>query len=334
MIQQYAGCCGRRICAGDGGITMQTFVDILSSMLPILSAIGIGVLCRKKQVLSQRTVDDLRGLISTCLLPVVIVKSFYMMQFDRATVTIVATMLLVAAAAMLLGLPLRRFFGNCGDIVPFLTTTYEGGMLGYAMFAIVMGQDNISYFARADLGGTLFVFSIFIMLILAHNTGSVSLRDSWRITCRTPTFWALLLALPLGISGVGRMIDATPAGPLVADLLNFVTAPVGLLVLIVIGYNFRVDGRVTGRVVKMLACRYAVQGLLALLVFPALHLLGALDPYTVVALALMFLLPPSFISAVYLDMEEEESAFVSFFLSVATVAGILIFLLVKALVLA
>ena len=109
---------------------MQTILDILNTLLPILIAIGIGIACRKTQIVSQKAIDELRGLISTFIIPVVIFKAFYLITFDRATITIVITMVVLLIAAFFLGYPFRRFFGESGYTVPFLCTSYEGVMLG------------------------------------------------------------------------------------------------------------------------------------------------------------------------------------------------------------
>jgi hypothetical protein len=312
---------------------MNTILDILTTILPILLAIGIGIACRKTQAVSQKTIDELRGMISTFIIPVVIFKAFYLIQFDRPTVTIVAAMLIILVCALLLGYPIRRFFGESGGIVPFLCTSYEGGMLGYAMFAMVMGQDNTRYYACADLGTTLFTFTILLMLMLSHNTGSASVKNCWDIARKNPAFWAVVIGLILGVSGAGTQIAASAAGTLVDTTLNFLTEPVGMLVLIIIGYNFQLDPAVNRLALRMLGCRYGIQGLLALIGFPILYALHALNVYTTAALALQFLLPPSFMVSVYLDTKGKTTSFLSIFLSINTVVGILLFLLIKVFVL-
>ena len=312
---------------------MQTLLDMLNTLLPILIAIGIGVACRKTQVVSQKSIDDLRGLISTFIIPVVIFKAFYLITFDRATITIVLTMLVLLTLAFFLGYPLRRFFGESGYTVPFLCTTYEGGMLGYPMFAMIMGQENLHYYACADLGVTLFVFSVFLMLMLSHNNGSASVKSCVDIAKKSPAMWALLVGLIVGVLGLGGAIASSPVGTLVDTTLSFLTQPVGMLVLIIIGYNFQLDPAVNAMSLRMLVCRYGVQIVLALIAFPLLTALDALNPFTTAALALQFLMPPSFMVSIYLNTKGKSTSFMSIFLSINTVAGILLFLLVKVFVL-
>jgi hypothetical protein len=64
-----------------------------------------------------------------------------------------------------------------------------------------------------------------------------------------------------------------------------------------------------------------------------LYALHALNVYTTAALALQFLLPPSFMVSVYLDTKGKTTSFLSIFLSINTVVGILLFLLIKVFVL-
>ncbi|MGN1014897.1 MAG: hypothetical protein ACI4PM_06020 [Butyricicoccus sp.] len=308
---------------------MQTILNLLSTLLPILLAILIGVLCRRMQILSQHSIDDLRTLISSVFIPCIIVKAFYTLELNRSTAIEVGMLFLAAIAAMLLGYPLRRFFGSSGYAVPFLCTSYEGGMLGYSLYSILMGEENLQYFARADIGPSLFVFSVFLMMMLAHNTGSVSVRAAWDVTRKAPSFWALVLGLILVVSGGGRFLSGSAVGPLISDTLSFLTQPVSMIVLIIIGYNFRLDPRVNRRAIRMLLCRYAVQGVLALILFPLLIWWNVLDYYATVALVLMMLLPPSFMVPVILDTDEETSSFISILMSIGTIVGIFAFLIIK-----
>ena len=84
---------------------------------------------------------------------------------------------------------------------------------------------------------------------------------------------------------------------------------------------------------RMLVCRYGVQIVLALIAFPLLTALDALNPFTTAALALQFLMPPSLMVSIYLNTKGKTTSFMSIFLSINTVAGILLFLLVKVFVL-
>ena len=58
------------------------------------------------------------------------------------------------------------------------------------MFAMIMGQENLHYYACADLGVTLFVFSVFLMLMLSHNNGSASVKSCVEIAKKSPAMWA------------------------------------------------------------------------------------------------------------------------------------------------
>ena len=309
---------------------MQMILDILYTLLPIFLCIGIGAGCRRLQVVGADVIVGLRGLISTFLIPAVIFKAFYLIQIDRSAVQIVAVVFVVLLLGMLLGYPLRRLFGTSGYAVPFLTTTYEGGMLGYALFAMVMGQEHLQYYAQADLSVSLFLFTVYMMLVMVQNSGSFSVRQCWDFMRRSPSFWAIVLGLGAGISGLGQQAAASPVGYILENTLEFLTSPVGPMILIIIGYDFELDPRVTLRALKMLLSRYAIQLVLAAAAFAVLHKLNALDPYSTVALTLQFLMPPSFMVSVMLDMEEDTKAFVSSFLSISTIVGILLFLLVRA----
>ena len=53
-----------------------------------------------------------------------------------------------------------------GSSYRFLTTNFEGGMMGYALFGLLYaGQTKL--FAMVDIGQTLFAFTVFLMTLKA-----------------------------------------------------------------------------------------------------------------------------------------------------------------------
>ncbi len=56
------------------------------------------------------------------------------------------------------GAPFEKF-------MPMLVTGWEGGMLGYALFSLLYGNAGTKVFAIADIGQTVFAFSLFISVL-------------------------------------------------------------------------------------------------------------------------------------------------------------------------
>ena len=64
-------------------------------------------------------------------------------------------------AALAAGYALRRFVKPYGRFMPLLMTSAEGGMLGYALYALLCGADQTKTYAMVDIGQTVFGFTVF-----------------------------------------------------------------------------------------------------------------------------------------------------------------------------
>ena len=308
--------------------------QLIQTICPIIAALLAGFLCRKTGVLRQSTVDQIGDLISKVLLPLVVLKAFYNIQMDGATAAVTLSASCCVLAGFLAGFPFRRLFGKNGSVVPFHTGTFEGGLLGYSLYAMVVGEQAISNFAVVDLGGCIVFSSAILMMAQMNAYGKSGLADCLDTVKKTPTTWAMVIGLILGLSGLGAMLAASWAGPVLEDTLELLTDPISALVLIYAGYNFRPNPAVNRLVFRLLGVRYLIQAVLAVITFTVLHLLKVLTPETTAALTCMFLLPPSYLFSAILGKEQETKNMMAIFISLGSIIAAIAFPVVYVLLLA
>ena len=65
-------------------------------------------------------------------------------------------------AALAAGYALRRFVKPYDRFMPLLMTGAEGGMLGYALYALLCGADQTKMYAMVDIGQTMFAYTVFL----------------------------------------------------------------------------------------------------------------------------------------------------------------------------
>ena len=66
------------------------------------------------------------------------------------------------------------------ELFPYLCTTIEGGQMGFALFILLFGQDNLYHLALLDLGNALILFPVIVTRMKLRAQGvQVSGRESF-----------------------------------------------------------------------------------------------------------------------------------------------------------
>lgn len=304
-------------------------MDMLKVVLPVIVMLGIGYLCREKQVISKEGISGLQALVMNVALPANLFLNFYKMKIALNTVVFPVTFFLIVVLGILGGKLVCRVTKNDDPYVPFFASGYEVGMLGYALLGILIGSGNISTFAMMGVGHDLAIFTVFFGLLKATIGKSQSTKEILKGIFTTPTLVAILSGLILGNSGIGTMIGASSFGPVLDDLLSFGAAPTGCVILVVIGYGLEFKGLNWSAILKVSAIRLVLQTILALVVLGMFHLLGGIyaEFMTVISVILMFTLPPSYIIPLYVE-EDEKRVFYSSAVSMYTMLTIIGFTII------
>lgn len=302
-------------------------LQVIQMVLPIVILLGLGMLCRRKKIFDPNGLAGLKAVVGDVCLPVVLFNAFFTAHYSAA---VALTFLLVYAgfgAALAAGFALRKLAAPHGKFFPFLLASAEGGMLGYALYGVLMGEQ--SGFAAVDLGQTVFAYTAFL--------GFLSLTDG-----RKPTAAGLLknmvtnkccigmaLGILLGALGVGQWVLSGPAAGVVTGVIAMITAPTSALVLLVVGYELDLDKSLLRPVAVTVVCRLAVMALLLAVVSFVLFRLVPYDKGLQIALMILYALPAPFIIPLFADVGE-EGKYISTSLSVHTLCTILLFVAIAA----
>ncbi len=302
-------------------------LQVFQMVLPIVVMLGLGLLCRRKNIFDMKGLAGLKSVVGDICLPVVLFNAFFTAHYSG---TVVLTFVLVYAgfcAALGLGFALRKLAAPHGKFFPFLLASAEGGMLGYALYGVLMGEQ--SGFATVDLGQTVFAYTAFL--------GFLSLTDG-----RKPTAGGLVknmvtnkccigmaLGILLGALGMGQRVLSSPAAGVVTGVVSMITAPTSALVLLVVGYELDLDKSLLRPVAVTVLCRLAIMGGLLAAVSFVIFQFVPYDKGLQIALMILYALPAPFIVPLFADVGE-EGKYISTSLSVHTLCTILLFAAIAA----
>ncbi len=310
-------------------------IDALGRVLPILLLFLLGAVLRKRAFLAEATVADLRRFVLAVTLPAALFLTFLRVSLELRYLPIVLIVFAACVVMLLAGPGLNRLLGVRSPFAGPLTTGFEAGMLGYAIYGGVFGQENLYRFGIVDLGQVLFVFFVLATLLTRRATGvTPGARETILAFVRTPVILAILVGVTGNLVGLGALLDSTPLSVALLTTLGLLGACTTPLIAVVIGYSTRLRPGALSRPARTVAIRLVAWVVLAVpfVVFVVQGVLG-LDPLFAAAVMTMAILPPPFVIPLYMgsrDGDEAERDYVADTLSLATVATLVAFTVVAA----
>ncbi|MBR3741653.1 MAG: hypothetical protein IKN04_14570 [Clostridia bacterium] len=300
---------------------MNPAMDTLRTVLPVLLMLFLGAFCRRKAIISREGIQALKTVAVQIALPAVLLHTFAVTQYTFRDVMIPLIMFAVCVAAWLLGKALGPRLGMKSPFVPYLTTGFEAGMLGYALFTLLYGSERIPSFARIDLGQVLFVFTLYKILLSRSEGKQIAAKTLVREMVSSPIILAIAVGVILGATGLYQALIPSGVSALVDACTDFVSAPAAALILLAIGYDLVFDDIPWKDALSVVGLRLAIMAVLGTAVFFALRLLFP-ELRSEAAVILMFLLPPPFVLPVFAAGESQRT-YVSASLSLSTLVSIL-----------
>ena len=298
---------------------MQTLTTILEKALPVFVMLLLGMLCRRKNIISREGIGAMKTFAVNITLPAVMLNAFATAQYTRESLIVPLILFTVCVLMLTLGRIGCRLMGIPGRLSPFLASGFEAGMLGYALFALLFENEPTASFAIVDLGQVLFVFTLYKALL----AGQGGLRGVVHEAIHAPTVWAIAAGILIGASGLYGALVPLGLSSVLDAVTGFVSAPTSAVILLTIGYDL-VPGEIRWRkTAKLAALRLGVctLALCTVLALDRLILGGMMHPG---ALALMFMLPPPYVLPVFADVEEERTD-ISSALSALTLISLVLF---------
>ncbi len=300
---------------------MTRITEVLETILPVLIMLSVGMLLRSRNILSRESINGLKKVVVNITLPAVLLNAFATTTYTFMDVVVPVLMFLVCLAAWGMGYAAEKAFKLNSRFIPFLTTGFEAGMLGYALFNMLYGTERTADFARIDLGQVLFVFTLYKILLGIQGNEKTDMKQLLKEMVFSPIIIAILAGVLIGATGLYSALRPSGISGILDSCTSFFAAPTSAIILLTIGYDlvfndipWAAAGKaVTLRFVIMMILRFVMIGLLNVF-FPSSDLTPALN--------VMFILPPPFVLPVFAD-DDDQRVYVSSVLSLATLLSVL-----------
>ncbi len=301
---------------------MEKVAAIIETVLPVLLALSLGMLCRNKSILSREGIDNLKKVVINLTLPFVLLGAFASAEYSPAALLLPAMTFGICCIALGLGFLIIRLSRINSRLAPYLATGFEAGMLGYALFALLFPKESLSKFALPDIGQTLFVFTLYKILL----SGKTDLKAIGKDMATTPILWAVAAGILIGATGLYQKMGDWGIRGIFDSATDFLSAPTGMVILLTVGYDL---------VLKEIPWKQTFFFILMRLVVMAICLGIAIGLNRTVlngalfegAMLLMVILPPPYVIPVFAD-EPEERVRISSSLSAMTLMTMILFAII------
>lgn len=298
---------------------------MLSTIIPILLLILLGMYCKREQVFAETGAEALKSISVKFLWPLVLFYAFFSAEYDYKTVYYAATVFILLTGIFFLARQiLRKRVKSHSFVLPYLTVGSEIGMLGYSLYILLFGTENVFRLALFDVGHAMFIFPVFLG-ILNGEQGEGDFKKSILDMIKSPLIIMLVIGLFCGLTGISDWIMDSPAAEVIIRIYDLATSANIVLMLISMGYSISFSRRQIRECLEFMVIRFIAMAVCTCLGLLFIYSTIGLDLYTACALILTFMLPPVYMLSVYIR-DKEENEFAATMTSVYTIFSIAVFI--------
>ena len=297
---------------------MEKVLSVIAVIMPILGAMYLGMLCRKKKFLTREGVDALKKVIINLTLPFALFASFATAEYTLNSLIVPVIMYVICTVMLGLGFLVIRISRTKSKLSPFLASGFEAGMLGIPLFGLLF-PGQASKFAILILGQEIFVFTLYKMLLTGKTSPKAIVKDF----LTSPTLIAVILGLIVGATGLFDKLGDWGVAGIVTSVTDFLSAPTAMIILLTVGYDLVLKEIPWKKTIGMIGMRLGIAGaMLALVILLNRTVMNGMIFEG--AAVLLFMLPPPYVIPVFAD-EPSERVQISSALSALTLVTMVLF---------
>ena len=301
---------------------MERVTSLLQIIVPILICIGLGVLARKRNLVTTEQVGGLQQFVLKFCIPCVLFNSCLEAKIGPETLTTMAMLLPVQFLCSLWAFRARKQRFPYHNL-PMLFAGHETGMLGLPFCMILFGTSQAYRMGIMDMAQGL--ISIPVMVILSADTGKgASVKEIMKKVLLSPMLIMSLLGFALGLSGAMDWLNGVGIGPIITETTGFMSQPVSAAMLFSIGFNFSLNRENRKEIYAISGMGVALSAIACLVMQGVLFLVPGVDAMTRWVVLLYCTLPASYL-APSLSRNEKESVIASGVCSLLTVLTLISF---------
>lgn len=308
---------------------MDKIIQVLEIIVPIFVTIGLGMLAKRKNILSQEACGGLQDFVMKFCLPCVLFNSCLTGKFGMESLTVMVLVMPLVLLSSLWSFWLRKKKYPYHNL-PQIFSAQETGMLGIPLFMTLFGTVQAYRMGVLDVAQS--IVAIPVIAILSADTGkNPTVGYVTKQVFRSPLLLMSLLGLFLNLTGAMKVLDSVGIGGVITETTGFLAQPVSAVILFCVGYNFSLGQGNRKHIFQICGLHFGVYSLFCLMIQGILCLMPSVDVETRWSILLFCALPGSYLAA-GLGKTKEESTLAASVCSLLTVVGLVVFCIMAVIV--
>ena len=293
-------------------------MEVIGIIVPVFFVLLMGMAARKKGWLSEEQKDGVKQLVFSILFPFMIFNALFTCSFEASMGFIVLYMICFYIAGFIIGKVTGRFVGkNYAHLSKYLFCTNEGGNLCYPLYITIVGSQYIGNAVVLDLACMLVVFILIPILVSRDKEDQADVKTLVISTAKNPLVIVVMAGLILNLIGGYHILKNSPFFIVYDKTISLLTGPIALLILLILGYEFKIGKDNLMPVIKTVIMRVIIMAVGAGLF---LHIFKSQtsDLNMMIAVLLYFSCSPSLAMAIELSplcRNENDNGYISAFFS-------------------
>lgn len=306
---------------------MEQILRIAQVVLPIVTAVVMGMIARRRSIMSEQDVRGLQQFVMKFGLPCVIFNSCLTADIGAESLTSMALVLPSVLIGTLWAFRARKKKLPYHNL-PQLFCAQETGMLGIPLFMILFGTSQAYRMGVLDLAQAVTAHPT-IALLASDTDDNPSARSVVKKVLTSPLVIMAMLGLALNFSGAADWLDSFGLLAVLTESTGFLGQPISALMIFAVGYNFSLEKESRAVIFRISALHFGYFALWALAIQGILCLIPGVDAMTRWALLLYTMLPASYLAPT-LGRTREDFTMASGVCSLLTIPTLLVFCIMAA----
>ncbi len=309
---------------------MEKILSVAQVIAPIFTAIFLGMLAKRKSLMTPEEVRGLQQFVVKFGLPCVVFNSCLTAKMGGEALLSMGLCLVPLVIGTLWSFRVKKGKFRYHNL-PQLFCAHETGMLGIPLTITLFGAAESYRMGVLDLTQAIVAYPV--IAILSTDTGeNPSLGRIVKGVLCSPLVIMSALGLTLNLTGAAAWMDSVGIGSIVTESVGFLAEPVSAVMLFSVGYNFSMDKSMRGDIFRVSGIHVVGYSLAACVASQIiLAIVPGVDAVTKWVMLLYCVLPASYL-APGLGRKQADYTLASGVCSVLTVVTLVVFCVICAFV--
>lgn len=267
--------------------------QVIAKMLPILLLLGLGLGLRKKALVSQSAVGELKKLVINLFLPAVLFVTFVEMELESQYFMIFIATFILLVLFYYIGVALNKVKKLYHPMLPFVLTATTFGLLGLSLYETAFGADKLVKMSILGVGHELFIWFVYITIMkirLSNEKVSLGIIKNF---ATSPLIIAVVSGIMINALGWSIYFETNFILAGILTTFKYLASLATPLILMIVGYGLVLKKQYMVKSMKLLLLRWIVMiGFGYAFKFIVLNPIMGNDPYFDYAFFTFVILPP------------------------------------------